>query len=129
MVKAGKFVALVAVLACGLSLSAFAKDNKNETKVTFTDSVQIGSTDVKPGDYKLQWEGNGPDVQVKVIKGKDVIATAPAKLVQKNSGQNSITTRNVNDNTKAVDEIDFAGGRQSLVFNEATSAQSTGGQQ
>ena len=70
----GKYIAIVAVLASSLSLNAFAKD-KNETPVTFSEKVQIGSNEVKPGDYKLQWDGNGPDVQVKVVKGKDVVAT------------------------------------------------------
>jgi hypothetical protein len=127
--KFGKFVAVAAVLASSLTLNAFAKD-KNETKVTFTDTVQIGSTAIKPGDYKLQWDGTGPDVQVKVVKGKDVVATVPAKLVDnKNSqGVNAVTTSN-GATAKQVSQVDFAGGRQSLVFGEATATQNTNGQQ
>jgi hypothetical protein len=127
--KFGKFVAVAAVLASGLTLNAFAKD-KNETKVTFTDTVQVGSTAVKPGDYKLQWDGTGPDVQVKVVKGKDVVATAPAKLVENKSSQgvNSVTTTN-GATAKQVSQVDFSGGKQSLIFAEATATQNTNGQQ
>jgi hypothetical protein len=126
--KTGKYVAIVAVLASGLSLSAIAKD-KNETRISLSDSVQVGATDLKPGDYTLQWDGDGPDVQVKVLKGKNVVATVPAKLAQGTSGYaNAITTRTVG-NVKTLDEVDFAGGKQSLVFGEASTTQSSSGQQ
>ena len=126
--KTGKYIAIVAVLASGLSLNTFAKD-KNETRVTLPDSVQVGTTDLKPGEYTLQWDGNGPDVQVKVLKGKSVVATVPAKLTHGTSGHaNTITTRTVG-NVKTLDEVDFAGGKQSLVFGEATATQSSSGQQ
>ncbi len=126
--KTGRYIAIVAVLASGLSLSAFAKD-KNETRITLSDSVQVGTTDLKPGDYTLQWEGNGPDVQVKILRGKNVVATVPAKLGQGTSARaNAITTRVVG-NVNTLDEVDFAGGKQSLVFGEATATGSSSGQQ
>lgn len=127
--RTGKYIAIVAVLACGLSLNAIAKD-KNQTRVTLSDPVQVGTTDLKPGNYTLQWDGNGPDVRVKVLKGKDVVATVPAKLGQGQSGQHAdaITIRTVS-NVKTLAEVDFAGGKQSLVFGEANATESPSGQQ
>jgi hypothetical protein len=127
--KTGKYIAIVAVLASGLSLSAFAKD-KNETRISLSDSVQVGTTGLKPGDYTLQWDGNGPDVQVKVLKDKNVVATVPAKLAEGRSGQSTdaVTTSTVN-NVKTLDEVDFAGGKRSLVFEEATATHSSSGQE
>jgi hypothetical protein len=124
--KFGKYIALLAFVAASLSLSSFAKD-KNETKVTFNDPIQVGSTQVKPGDYKLQWQGNGPDVQVQVVKGKDVVATAPAKLIanQQSTGNNSVTTGSAN-NTKTLDQVDFDGGKQSLKFSQSAMEASNG---
>jgi hypothetical protein len=125
--KFGKYVAIVAVLV-SLSLSAFAKE-KNETHVTLSGKVQVGSTELQPGDYKLQWDGNGPDVQVKIVKGKDVVATVPAKLRQGPRGMDAVTISG-DDNGKKLEEVDFAGGRQSLVFGEAMATQNpSGGQQ
>jgi hypothetical protein len=126
--KTGKYIAIVAVLASGLSLSAFAKD-KNETRITLSDSVQVGTTDLKPGDYTLQWDGNGPDVQVKVLKGKNVVATVPAKLAQGKSGYGDSIRTHAVSNVKTLDQVDFAGGKQSLLFREATSTESSSGQQ
>jgi hypothetical protein len=45
------------------------------------DSGQVGSTQLKAGDYKAIWDGTGKDVQVKILQGKNVVATVPAKLV------------------------------------------------
>jgi hypothetical protein len=127
--KLGKSIATVAVLASGLSLSAFAKD-KNETKVNFSDPIQVGSTQLKPGDYKLQWDGNGPDVQVKIVKGKDVLATVPAKLSANkvSLGTDAVTTGS-SGNAKTLNQVDFAGGKESLVFADSTATQATNGQQ
>jgi hypothetical protein len=66
----------------------------------------------------------------KHIKGKNVVATVPAKLEQAKGGKgaDAITTRTVN-NVKTLDQVDFAGGKQSLVFGEATRTESSSGQQ
>jgi hypothetical protein len=123
--KFGKYIGIAAVLISSMSLNAFAKD-KNETRVTFSEKVQVGSTEVKPGTYKLQWEGNGPDVQVKVVSGKDVVATVPAKLVSNPAAKSGDAIQTRDDaNVRQLEKVDFSGGRQSLVFGEATTTQNT----
>jgi|SRR5271170_398054 len=129
--KTSKYIAIAAVLASCLALNAFARDkkDKNETRVTLSDSLQVGTTQLTAGDYTLQWDGNGPDVQVRFLKGKNVVATIPAKMAQGKSGPNAIVIDTVS-NVKTLQQVDFAGGKQSLVFAEATSATgSSNGQQ
>ena len=127
--KSGKYIAVVAVLASGLSLSAFAKD-KNETRITLSHSVQVGMTQLKPGDYKLQWDGSGSNVQVKFLQGKEVVATVPAKLGQAKNpqGVDAIETSDVS-NVSTLNRIDFARGKQSMDFTQATASDSASGQQ
>jgi hypothetical protein len=119
--KSMKYVALLALVASSLTLGAFAKD-KNEGKFTLSDPVQLGSTQLKPGDYKVVWDGTGSDVQVKILQGKNVVATAPAKLVDKPTRQDSVSLGNANG-TKTLLEIDFGGLRKSLVFDSTVTAQ------
>jgi hypothetical protein len=123
--KAVRFVAIAAILASCFSLSAFAKD-KNEAKFTLPDTAQLGSTQLKPGDYKLQWDGTGPTVQVKVLKGKQVVATSSAKLVEKKetTGTDAVTLGPGNGTVKSLDQVDFSNGKQSLVFR-GTSTQAS----
>jgi hypothetical protein len=119
--KSLKYGAVVLVAAFSLSLMAFAKD-KNEAKFTLADTAQIGSTQLHPGDYKATWDGNGSDVQVKILQGKNVVATTSAKLVDKNNAQDAVTLKG-DGNVKSVDEIDFSHAHKALVFGSETTAQ------
>ena len=119
--KSMKYVALLALVASSLSVGAFAKD-KNEGKFTLNDPVQLGSTQLKAGDYKAVWEGTGAEVQVKILQGKNVVATAPAKLVDNASSQDSVSLGTANG-TKTLLEIDFRGARKALVFDSTVTAQ------
>lgn len=116
--KVAKYGALLALVAISLSAVLFAKD-KNEGSFTVTHSIQLGSTQLKAGAYRATWDGTGPDVEVKVLKGKSVVATAPAKLVDESDRKDSITL----DGSKSVQEIHFGGLQKSLVFSPAVAAQ------
>lgn len=119
--KSMKYVALLAVVISSLTVGAYAKD-KNEGKFTLSDSVQLGSTQLKAGDYKAVWEGTGADVQVKILQGKNVVATTPAKLVDHASSQDSVSLGTANG-TKTLQEIDFRGLKKGLVFDSTVTAQ------
>lgn len=115
-----KYVAVFAMMAFGLSLSAYAKA-RNEGKFTLADPVMLGSTHLKPGDYKATWEGSGSDVQVTILHGKDVVATTSAKLADNPTKQDAIGI-NEDGGTREVNEIDFAGARKTLLFGSQPAA-------
>ena len=119
--KSVKYSAVLALVAFTLSLTAFAKD-RNEGKFSLVDPASIGSTQLHPGDYKATWEGTGSDVQVKILQGKNVVATSPAKLVDNPTRQDSVTVKG-DVGARSIDEIDFSGARKGLVFGSATTAQ------
>ena len=119
--KAVRYSAVLALVALSLSLSVFAKD-KNEGKFTLSDSALVGSTQLRPGDYKATWEGSGPEVQVKILQGKNVLASGSAKLVDNPSQQDAVTVSG-SASARTVDEIDFSGARKGLVFGSQATAQ------
>ena len=119
--KSVKFAAVLALAVFGLSLGAFAKD-RNEGKFTIWSPVQLGSTELKPGDYKASWEGTGSDVQVKILQGKNVVATTSAKLEDRPVAQDSVSMGNANG-AKTLQEINFGGLRKALVFSNSETAQ------
>jgi hypothetical protein len=121
LMKSLKFSALVLVAAFSLSLGAFAKD-KNEAKFTLSNTAQIGTSQLRPGEYKATWEGTGNDVQVKILQGKNVVANTPAKLVDKQNAQDAVTLTGSSD-VKNVDEIDFSHLHKGLVFGSSTTAE------
>jgi hypothetical protein len=61
-----------------LSMSAFAA---TKGSLQIGDPVTLNGTTLKPGDYKLQWEGAGPNVELNILQGKKVVAKASAHVV------------------------------------------------
>ena len=116
-----KYSALLIFVAFALSSGVFAKD-RNEGKFSLTEAAQIGSTQLKAGDYKVTWEGTGSDVKVKILQGKDVVATTSAKLVNRSLPHDAVTLGGASG-MKTLEEIDFAGKGQALVFASAETAQ------
>jgi hypothetical protein len=73
---------LVMGLALLLTSSALAA---TKASLTLQNPTIINGTKLKPGDYKLQWDGSGPNVEVSIMQGRTVLAKVPAKVVDLNS--------------------------------------------
>ncbi|PYX51504.1 MAG: hypothetical protein DMG79_02915 [Acidobacteria bacterium] len=97
---------LVMGLALLLASSAFAA-----TKATLNlqTPTNINGTKVKAGEYKIQWEGSGPNVEVSIMRGKNVLAKVPAKVVD----HAAIVTRN-DDGTSTLAGARFEGKKFAL---------------
>ncbi len=123
--KAHKYTAAFLLAASLLSASAFAKD-KTGAKFTLLYKSQVGATELTPGSYKLQWEGTGDSVQIKVLQDGKIVATAPAKLVQdaKPAAETMVTYRTDGDKV-TVEAIDLSNVGQSLVITDTQSQLAT----
>ena len=76
--KASKFL-VASAMAALLTTSAFAAGNKTSFEIT-SDTVVAGKT-LMAGRYTASWEGQGPNVDLSISKGKEVVATVPARVV------------------------------------------------
>lgn len=121
--RLAKYSVGLALIAMCVSLSAFAKD-KNEGKFTLSSPAQVGSTQLQPGDYKATWDGSGSEVQVKILRGKEVVATTSAKLVQNQqpAPYSAVTLSTPTNGTATVNELTFDRRKEALVFGSAESA-------
>ena len=89
-----------------MSVNAFAADKQTlETDQALT----VNGNRLPAGTYTVTWEGNGPSVELKFLKGKNVVATVPAQVVnQKSAVAGGIVTRTDN-NSVALTQIRPAG--------------------
>ncbi len=112
-----KYWALLSTLALLFPLGALARD-RNQHSVDIADSVQIGTTHLKAGTYKIEWQGTGPAVQVNFLRNGKTVATAPATLRTNDNAvqQDSILTDTSNAKVGILREIDFAHQKEALVF-------------
>ena len=106
-----------AIVALVLSLSAFAKDS-HSGKFTLSETVQVGSTQLAPGEYKAEWNGPANDVKIDFIKNGKTVATTQGKIqnLQKPSPYDAVLTKTLQNNTQELSEIDFGNHTEALVI-------------
>lgn len=83
--------------------------------------VTVNGKALAPGQYSVVWDGTGPDVQVNFVKGKKVVATAQAHLVDLTSppaGDSAIIQKN-SDGTSSLAQIRFGGKKKALSLDGA----------
>ena len=86
-----KRIQALTLLLASLPLAAYAA-SKNTANVELDRSVKVGTTDLPQGDYRIEWSGTDPNVQVTFIKGK-FSTTVPAHVIeQRNAIEAQLTT-------------------------------------
>lgn len=116
---------LVLGLALLMTTGAFAA-NKGSLQVSST--VTVSGKQLKPGDYKVSWEGTGPNVEVKITQGKELVATVPAHMVDLNrpSNDNALVVNNNSDGSRSISEIRFSGKKFALAVGGETAKAEAG---
>jgi hypothetical protein len=112
--KLPNYVAFLSILAVLAPLSAFARD-KNQHSVDIPQTVQVGGKQLEPGNYKVRWEGTGPDVQVTFLSHGKAVATVPGTL-KTNDSQVTEDAIQTDSTSKTLNEIDFGRDKEALVF-------------
>lgn len=113
-------LATLSMLTIALTTVTFAA-NRNQGNVTLAGTARVGSTDLRGGDYKVQWqEESGGAVKVEFLQNGKTVATAEGKLkdLQAPSPYTAVVTKSASDNAQQIDEIDFNNRKQALVFGE-----------
>jgi hypothetical protein len=119
---------LILGLALLLASSAFAA---TKAPLELTSSATINGTQLKAGEYKLEWDGSGPTVEVSILQGKNVVAKTSAKLVnlQSSAANNAAVVTKNSDGTNSLTGVRFAGKKYALELGESSSAMQSGSAQ
>jgi hypothetical protein len=72
-------VAILAALVA-ITLSAAVAAPANKKTIDLFEPTIVGRVTLTPGQYTIEWNGPGPDVQVTFSQGKNTILTVPATL-------------------------------------------------
>jgi hypothetical protein len=114
------YLTAVLTLTCLLGLGGRARARDNAHSLEIYDVVQIGSTTLKPGNYKVQWQGTGPAVQVSFQQNRKTVVTMPATLKTNDDQvtQDAIVTERTSAGAATLKEIDFGHQKEALVFDQ-----------
>jgi hypothetical protein len=110
-----------------LSTSAFARDT-NKGTLALSENVTVDGHSLNSGRYTVEWNGNGPSVQVAVLQGKHTIASFPAHLSEEAAAtaQDAYGTTVEPDGSKQLTVIYPGGKRLALqVVQNGTTQPST----
>ena len=116
---------LVIGLAMLLSVSAFAATKAN---LQLGNPVLVNGTTLKPGDYKVQWEGSTGNVELTIMQGKNVLAKVPARVIELQSpaGNDAAVTRKNESGPNTLAGLRFQGKKLALELGDATEAMEGG---
>jgi hypothetical protein len=62
-----------------LAAGALAADTNKHTLHLY-DTVTVQGKQLAPGDYKVEWNGQGPNVDLTIDKGKKTVLSVPAQV-------------------------------------------------
>jgi len=79
------------IFVCTL-LAVPALAAKNSQTITIPASVQVGSSVLPAGDYKVTWTGSGDSAQVTIAKKGVAPVTAAAKVVEHKNDHSGVAT-------------------------------------
>jgi hypothetical protein len=98
-----------------LAAAAFAA-NINKKTMHLYEKAKVHGTLLEPGDYKVEWNGSGPQVQLKILQGKDTVATVPAQVVSENTANehDGYVLRPAKNGGNSIEEIFFGGKKYDL---------------
>jgi hypothetical protein len=126
--KVTKFFTLLAGSSLLLSASAFA-GNSNKKSLHIYENVTVEGKQLPAGDYRVEWTGTGSDVTVNILKGKDTVASVPARIVPVNVPykQDGYTATAAKDGSQSLTQFFFSGEKFDLEIGQAAAANTATG--
>ena len=109
----GLLLGLALLLPAGASAA-----NKGALKLS--EPVTVNGTQLAAGEYRLTWEGTGPDIKLNIVRSNKIVATVPAQLVDLNHKGNDegYGTRKEDDGSRSLTAIYFSGKKYELAFGQ-----------
>lgn len=125
--KAVRLLAVAAMLSLVFPLASLASaktSQEQKQKVSVVDKVEIAGKTLNPGNYQVEWQGNGPAVNVKFMQDGKTLVTAPAQLARlTNPAPYSAVVETTQKNgAKIIQEIEWNHKREALKFGSQPQA-------
>lgn len=116
------FRVAIMTAAIAFASSAFAGGPAHKGSISLSDPVQVNGKQVPAGDYKVTWDGDGPNVNLHILRDNKEIAASPAtvKPLESKASDNSAETRRAGAGAPELTTIRFAGKNFELQLGSTT---------
>lgn len=109
---------LSAILFAGslLFCASVLAGNMNKKTMHLYENAKLGSKTLSPGDYRVEWSGSGPNVELNIDKDGSAVATVPAHVVAENASHDhdGYVLTPAKSGGQAIEEIFFSGKKYDL---------------
>lgn len=91
--------------------------------------TNVAGKALQTGTYTVSWEGTGDQVELKIFKGKNLIMSVPASVIQLSSSpeNDSAVVSQGSDGTRSLSQIRFSGKKSALQIGGAGTASGSAG--
>ena len=120
--KLARSIPIVSVIVCLLAVSALA-DSKQKGEVTFSSHVVVAGTELEPGNYVVQWNGNGPGVQLRFLHDAEEVVSVTGNVIQEKNRPISFTTNSAENGSRVLTKIAFSDVTLVLTPGDASTSQ------
>lgn len=122
-VNTAKGMVLAGMVLVGTMALAAGKGSLQLNHAMSVAGKQLGS-----GKYRLQWDGTGDQVELKIFEGKSLVVSTPARLITRDSPSSSDATMSTtnNDGSSSLSQIRFRGKSYVLEIAEPGGGASAG---
>lgn len=103
-----------------LCATAFAAETNKKTMHLY-EKAKLEGTVLNPGDYEVEWTGNGPNVELNIVQGRDTVATVPARVMAENTSNehDGYVLQPAKNGGESIEEIFFSGAKYDLKIQPA----------
>jgi hypothetical protein len=103
-----------------LATATFAGE---KATVKVYEDVKVNGKTLTAGKYDVEWTGTGDTAQLSILKGKETIATVPAKIVATKSAPASTgySTKGEADGSKSLSSVFVAGKKYTFELGQEVS--------
>ena len=123
--KASRLSTISILLAGSLLLCAAAFAAKtNKKAMHLYERAKLEGRVLNPGDYKVEWSGTGPTVELNIVQGGDTLVTVPARVVAENTSHehDGYVLEPGKNGGNSIDQIFFSGAKYELKIQPASKA-------
>jgi hypothetical protein len=106
-----------------LAASAFAASTSKGTLHLY-DNVDVQGKQLPPGEYKVEWNGEGPKVELNITSGKKTVASVPAQVVtvSEKNRTDGYAAKKLEDGKNALTDIFFQGKNYEIRLGDQAGA-------
>lgn len=109
-----------------VSTTAFASSHGS---MQIPEQVLANGQSLSAGDYQVKWDGEGPSVDLKILRDGKLVATVHARAIelQRKDPQDSLELKRNSDGTESLSEIHFGGKKYAFAIGDEHAQMNSGG--